>query len=136
MSNVVAVVDNPAEAETTLEIARKTVQRGGSATVVLLRTPQVIRDIRNMARQQQISPVVAEQLYVDRARETFNTTIGHETTTIVPHRLASARGIVDTATKARATAIAVPASLTRRRGWARALAHAPVPVTVTPSRAA
>lgn len=134
--HVVAVVDDPAEAGATLQVARNSVEEGGSATVVLLMTPAVTRDIRDMARQQKISPVVAEQLYLDRAQETFSDAIGRKIETIVPGRLAGARSVLDVASKAHATAMAVPASLAGRRSWGRALAKAPVLVTVTPSRAA
>lgn len=136
IEHVVAVVDNPSGAESVLEYARDSVQRGGTATVVLLMTPTVKRAIRELARQQAISPVTAERVYLTQAREAIKNTVGGDAETIVSSRLAGVRCAFEAAAKVHATALTLPTSLAGRRGWGRAMAKAPMPVTVTPSRAA
>jgi hypothetical protein len=133
--HVVAVLEKPTGEEASLRIARDSVLRGGSATVVVLMTSQLRRTIREMARQQQISTVEAEQFYLDRVREAIRNSVGGEVV-IVIRRSTRVQHVLATAFEARATALAIPTSMAGRRGWGRALATSPIPVTFTPALAA
>jgi hypothetical protein len=131
--HVVAIIDNLTGEEAALQLVSNSLSRGGTATVVVLLTSRVRRTIRDMAREQQISPTAAEQFYVDRIRETVNNVTGGNVP-VVTRRSSRVHGVLGSATQA--TAMAIPTSIAGRRGWGRALATVPIPVTVTPSRAA
>jgi hypothetical protein len=140
MSNqehLVAVIDHPGEAGATIDIARETVNRGGRATLILLLTADDRKTIQALAEGERLSIGEAEAVFVGRLQENYRRRVGAgDIRTIVRNRPSSARAVLAAASQARATTLAVPSSVARHRRWGRALSRSPLPIVVTPPRAA
>jgi hypothetical protein len=135
--HIIAVIDPTRDTEPTLEIARETVRRGGKATLVLLLGADDRRTMQALAEGARLSLGQAEEIYIDRATSALLRSVGGAgTTAIVRYRPSTARDLLATAERLRATSLSVPASLVRQRQWRSALSNMPLPVYVTPARRA
>ena len=134
--HLVAVVDDYDAAESTLAFARKTVEQGGRATVVFGLGNTDRGHIQAYAESEHLSIGVAENLYIQATASALNEAIGGSETQTIVAGVRDGRAVIEAAVRSNATSVAVPAPLARTRQWRRAMAKAPVPVIVTPTRAA
>jgi hypothetical protein len=134
--HVIAVVEPSAAVDPSLDVASKVVGRGGRATVVLLMTKQVEDDIRAFAASEDLAYYDARDIAIENMKRRYAGLTGGDTAAVVTQSTANGRVILDAATKAHATSVAVSQHIAAKRGWRRELRKSQVPVVVTPRRAA
>lgn len=135
--HLLAVVEATPSGEAPLEVAHDIVARGGRATVVFLINAAMRRDIAAFAAAEDLAAGSAEAIAINRLSDAYARRIGgEETDVVVWHMTPSPRALIDAATASDATSIAVPQDIARHRHWRALLTDAPVPVVVTPLRAA
>ncbi len=129
--HILTIVEPTTGGDATLDVARETVERGGTASVVMVITDRVRRDF---AESEEIALGEAEALALDQLRELCARRVGGSPT-VATHFGDVAAGLRRYLTT-ETTAIAVPDRLARSR-WVRRLAdRSGLRVTITPSRAA
>ncbi len=135
--HIVAVVEPTLDGEATLEIARKAVDGGGRATVVVLVSRGTMSDIRDFAESESLTVPDASEIYFDRLAETYSDRIGsRERVAIVTESAYSGRKVFEKAVGVEPTTIAMPQRLANRRGWRPSVASSDVPVLIAPAPAA
>ena len=133
--HLLAIVEPTIDGDTTLEIARGVVERGGTASVVLMITPRVRRDISAYARGADLGIGDAEQYALDRFTHTCHQLVGDGVTTSVAPTSVRGRALRRYVTPD-TTAIAIPAGLAKNWSVRRLTSATGLPVVVTPRRAA
>lgn len=134
--HIVAVVDPSVDGDTTLDLAREVVDRGGRATVMVLASRDTIAGMTAFANAEDLTFPDAKEIYLERLalqyQERFN---GREAPTILTG-VGSSRFVFARAAQEAASVVAVPQRLTKKRGWRKSVAKSPVPVLVAPLEAA
>ncbi len=128
------IVEPTIGGDTTLDIARETVARGGTASVLMVITDRVQRDIRAFAESEELALGEAEAQALDQLRTTCSNRIGGSPR-LETHFGAIGSEVVKYLT-ADTTAIAIPAPLATSRLVERIVAYSGRPVIVAPSRVA
>lgn len=135
--HILALVESTPDPDPTLDIVREAVDRGARATVLVVLTDFDRMNIKAFAESEDLSQGEAEAIYIDQTAVAYAELAGGDRTSAhVIDRSRSGRFVLDTATRSHATSIAVSNRIARGRSWRRAMASAPIPVTIAPSRAA
>ncbi len=135
--HIVAVVEPSLDGEATIEIARKAVDGGARATVVVLVSRGTMSDIENFAESESLTVPDASEIYFDRLAETYSNRIGsRERVDVVTESAYSGRSVFEKASRVGPTTIAMPQRLANRRAWRSSVASADVPVLIAPAPAA
>jgi hypothetical protein len=131
--HIVAVVDSTHEEDSTLDLARQVVDRGGRATVVVLVNGTTTNDIRRFAEAENLTFPDAHEIYLERLSRIYSSRVGGlDTSAIIAEGDYSGRSVFASAEKAGPTTIAVPQSLAHRPSWRGPVAHSRVPVLIAP----
>lgn len=135
LEHIVAIVQPTGRYDSTVDIARDVVANGGRATVIMLVTDRVRRDIRDFAAAENLSIGEAEAIAIDRLSDDYVTAIGAGHTDVV---VSTATDAHDQAQPALATAtkIAVGQDALTRHALNRLASSTTVPVIVAAPRAA
>ena len=135
--HIVAFVEPTLDGEAALEVAQKTINSGGRATVVVLVSRQTMTDVRAFAESEDLTVPDATSIYFDRLAETYASKLGNENASaVVTESVYSGRHLFDVAKRANPTTIVMPQRLASRRGWRSFVGRSQVPVLITPSAAA
>jgi hypothetical protein len=132
--HLLTIVEPVPGGDTTLDLAHETVERGGTARVVMVITDRVRRDISAFAKSENLDLSDAETLALDRLRTQCADRVGGSPT-VETYFGNLAVGLRDHLTDG-TTAIAVPKHLGAGRRIRRTAAKAGIPLIVTPKRAA
>jgi hypothetical protein len=132
--HLLTIVEPSPGGDSTLDLAHETVERGGTASVIMVITDRVQRDIRDFAQSENLHERDAEALALDRYREYCTTRVGGSPRVEV-HFGNLVTGVHNHLT-ADTTGIAIPRRLSSLRRIRRFAARAHIPVFVTPNRAA
>lgn len=130
--HLLAIVEPTPGGDTTLDLAHDTVAQGGSASVVMVVTDRIKRDIRAFADAEGLDRGEAEALALDQLRSHYSARIGGEPD-FVTHYGPVDRDVVKHVT-ADTTAIAIPTQLANGKLVDRLATNSGRPVTVTPQR--
>ncbi len=99
--HIVAVVDSTHEEDSTLNLARQVVDRGGRATVVVLVNGTTTSDIRRFAEAENLTVPDARAIYLERLSRMYSSRVGGlNTSAIVAERDYSGRSVFASAEKA------------------------------------
>lgn len=132
--NVLTIVEPTTGGDATLELARDAMGRGGTASVVLLITDRVRRDIRDFAESEDLDLPEAEARALDQLERHYGSRLAGS------QRLATYFGGVEGAVRAHVTdgttLVAVPERLITGRKLRRLSSRTGVPVIPTPDNAA
>lgn len=133
--HLLTVVESTPDADTTLDLARDHVAKGGTAQVVLMVSKRLQREIDDFARAANLPRGEAEEIVLGRLRYDLERQVGPGTvaTALHGHRGTVELGRYVTPTT---TAIALPRRLSERRSVRRSTAATGLPVVVAPNRAA
>ena len=135
--HIVAVVGSTRDEDSTLDLARHVVDRGGRATVVVLVNGTTTSDIRKFAEAENLTFPDAREIYLERLSRIYSSRVGGlETSAIIADGDYSGRSVFANAEKAGPTTIAVSHSLANRLSWRGPVARSRVPVLIAPRRAA
>lgn len=135
--HLLAIVEPSDDGETTLDLAHAVVERGGTATVMVVVTDRTLREFRAFARAEDLSDEDAEGMALDRLRDSYTARVGGAGTDTVI-RFANA-GLLLSQTVAEfvdATTVAVPHSLADTRPMRRFISSSTIPVIIAPALAA
>lgn len=132
LEHIVAIVQPTGRDDSTIDIARDVVAGGGRATVIMLITDRVRKDIRDFADAENLSIGEAEAIALDRMSADYVASIGAGQTDVVVSNVSDAQ----TQTLVNATKIAVGQDALSRHALNQLVSRANVPVIVTPPRAA
>lgn len=132
--HMLTIVEPTPGGDSTLDLAHETVERGGSASVVMVITDRVQRDIRDFAQSENLDRGVAQAQALDQLAELCVGRIGGS-----PH-VATHFGDVAQALRQHVTAdttvIAVPERLAAGRRLRRLASKSGIPMVISPKRAA
>ncbi len=134
--HIVALVEPTVDGESTLELAKQAVDRGGRATVVVLLTRATNDDIRNFAEAEDLTIPDAREIFIERLTDGYSAQLGEGDAAVVALSSYSGRSLMKSAQSAHATTIAMPQSMSKRFGWRSPIARSAVPVVISPPRAA
>ncbi len=135
--HVVAVVEPTLDGETTINLARQVLDRGGRATVVVLLTRETLNEIAGFAEAEHMTFPDAREVYRERLAESYSDVFGGETTnTIFTENLRANRLVFDIAATDGATSVAMPQRLVAKRGWKTSVVRSQIPVLIAPPAAA
>ena len=133
--HLLTIVEPSGRGDTTLDIARDVVARGGRASIVMVITDRVDDDIRNFAASEELSRGEAEAHAIDQLTAYCSERVGDDVPTIVERfgRLGTdiRRYITD-----EVTAVAVPEGFLSARGANKLSRRVGRPVVVASDRAA
>ncbi len=135
LEHIVAIVQPTGQYDSTIDIARDVVAGGGRATVIMLVTDRVRKDIRDFAAAENLSIGEAEAIALDRLSDDYVTSIGAGHTNVVVSTVSEAQSQAHSAL-ATATKIAVGQDALNRHALNRLAATTTVPVIVAPPIAA
>ena len=132
--HIVAVVEPDRDGETTLDIARDVVDRGGRATVVVIMTNKAMKGVRDFAASENLTVPDASEIYLDRLAEAYANRIGSpDRSAVMTVSPSSGRTLFEKATRMRFTTVAMPQKVANRRGWRGPVSRSQVPVLITPA---
>ncbi len=135
--HIVAVVEPTLDGEATIEIARKAVDGGARATVVVLVSRGTMGNIENFAESESLTVPDAGEIYLERLAEIYSDRIGgRDRVNVVTESASSGRSVFEKAARLDPTTIVMPQRLAGRRGWRPAVAASDVPVLIAPAPAA
>ena len=132
--HLLTIVEPTFGGDATLDFAHETVARGGTASVLMVITDRVQRDIRAFAESEALDQSEAETQALDQLRTRCNDRIGGAPR-FDTHFGSIGSEVVKYVT-ADTTAIAIPARLVTDRLIERIVAYSGKPVIVAPSRVA
>ena len=132
--HLLTIVEPTSGGDSTLDLAHETVARGGTATVLMVITERVERDIRAYAESEGLDVGEAEAIVLDQLRSQCSDRIGGVTWTVT--RFGPVRSDVVKYITAETTAIAIPASLVTGKLVERIAIYSGRPVIVAPNRVA
>ncbi len=132
--HLLTIVEPTPGGDATLELAHDTVARGGTATVVMVITDRVQRDIRAFAESEELEYGQAEALALDRLQDYCRARLGGTAT--VDTYFGTLRSDIVRYVTSETTAIALPTRLVSDRLIERLSAYTGRPVIVTPSLSA
>jgi hypothetical protein len=135
--HMIAVVEPARDGESTIELAKEVVHRGGSATVVVLVTPHTHAAIAEFAEAEDMTFPNAKAIYVERIADVYSSRFGnHEIATIVTDRRDPHNAVFDSAEEADATVVAIPQRIATQRSWRATVARSEMSVLIAPPKAA
>jgi hypothetical protein len=134
--HLIALVEPTLEGETPLALATELVARGGKATVLLVVTDRARDEFRRFADSENLGHGQAETIAVDRLTASYKSRVGGDTDTIVADSTTSSNDLLGAATASGATSIVIPQHLATRPELHELVSGSPVPVLITPKRAA
>jgi hypothetical protein len=135
--HMIAVVEPARDGESTIELAKEVVYRGGGATVVVLVTPHTAAAIAEFADAEDMTFPNAKALYVERIADVYSSRFGdHRIATIVTDRRDPYNVVFDTAGQTAATVVAIPQRMATQRSWRATVARSEVSVLIAPPKAA
>lgn len=129
--HLLTIIEPAPGGDSALELARQTIARGGCASVVMIITPRVQRDIQAFAASEDLWKGDAEALALDQFREQCREATGGDPA-IAVHYGALGSEVVQYVTSD-TTAIAVPATLVSDKLVERLTAYSGRPVVVAPA---
>ncbi len=130
--HLLTIVEPVPGGDTTLDLAQETVARGGRATVLVVVTDRVERNIKAYAESQGLGVGEAEAISLKRLRSECRDRIG-DVPWLVAHYGSVGSDVVKYIT-ADTTAVAIPARLVNDRLVERIASYSGRPVTVVPYR--
>ena len=136
MSNsehLLAVIDPNEAGEVSLDIATDHVNRGGTATVVVLLDEQTRDDLRRFADAEGLHLHTGQAIALDRLVDSYTARVGGDTTTIVAESADSARELLEVAAASRATSMVIPQHVAARRSLRRLVSDTTVPLLIAPA---
>jgi len=136
--HIVTIVDGGYRGDAPLEMARRAVERGGRATLMVLFSAEDRGNIHALADAEALAAGEAEAIYIERTLAALTAEVGgSDTTAIVGVRPHEHRDLVEDALgTSDATSVVIPRRLAGRLTWRHAVTRARVPVVITPPRAA
>lgn len=134
LDHIVAIVQPTSDQDTTVDIARDVVANGGRATIVMLITDRVRKDIREFAEGEGLSLGEAEAMAIDRMSDEYIATVGAGRTNVIVSTMAGGLSPKHPAL-AGATSIAVGQQALNRQSLQRLVSGATIPVVVAPAPA-
>ncbi len=130
--HLLTIVEPSPGGDTTLDLARDTVARGGTATVLMVITDRVKRDIRNFAESEGLAIGEAEAIALEQLQTQCQDRIG-DVPWLVTKYGAIGSDVVQYVT-ADTTAVAIPARLVTDKLVERIATYSGRPVIVAPYR--
>jgi hypothetical protein len=135
--HTIAVVEPTLDGEMPIEYARQALERGGHATIILLIGKETVANIAAFAEAEDLSFPDGREIYLERIADLYSEIFnGKERVTLIADGPHADRAVFEHVARDAATSVVVPQRLVKRRNWKSALASAPVPVVVTPAKAA
>lgn len=135
--HTIAVVEPALDGEMTIKYAKEAVDRGGRATIIVLLGMDTIDGIAAFAEAENLTFPDGREIYMDRLAHNYSEIFnGKEQVTVVPDGPTANRVVFERAGQQGATTVVVPQRLVSQRRWKSAVAKSPVPVMVTPTKAA
>ena len=135
--HTIAVVEPTIDGELPVEYARQAFDRGGRATVILLIGKETVANIAAFAEAENLSFPDGREIYLERVADLYSEIFdGKEQVTLIADGPHADRAVFERVARDAATSVVVPQRLVKRRNWKSAVASAPVPVVVTPAKAA
>ncbi len=131
--HLLTIVEPTTGGDTTLELAHDAVERGGAATVVMVITDRVRRDIDAFAASEDLDRADAEGRALEQLDDYCRSRVGPSTT--IATRYSGARTDVAELVTPEITAVAVPEGLLGQRAISRLVKRTGLPVVVTPAHA-
>lgn len=135
LEHIVAIVQPTSRQDTTVDMARDVVTKGGRATIVMLITDDVRKDFRAFAESEDLNIAEAEAIAIERLRDDYVSTVGPGRTSVIVSMTPSGLSPQHPAISG-ATSIAVGQQSLSRHSLQRLVSGATIPVIVTPARAA
>ncbi len=135
--HTVAVVEPALDGDSTLEFARRAVEQGGRASVIVLLGRETEAGIAAFAEAEDLTYPDGREIYMQRLAQMYSEQFnGKEQVTIVSDGPVASRLVFDRVARDGATTVVMPQRLVGRRGWKQNVAKSPVPVVVAPPKAA
>ena len=136
--HLLTIVEPSPGGDSTLDLAHETVERGGTASVVMVITDRVQRDIRDFAQSENLHHKDAETLALDHYRASCTERVGGSPNVQVHFGdlVTGVHNHVRNYLSSETTGIAVPKRLASMRRVRRVAARAGIPIFVTPNQAA
>ncbi len=135
--HTIAVVEPSLDGDTTLQYAKDVVDRGGSASVIVLLGRETVDGIAAFSDSEDLPLADGREIYLDRlARQYSELFNGRERVAILSDGLGASRVVFDRAGHEAATSVVIPQRLVTRRKWKSSVAKSPVPVVIAPAKAA
>ncbi|MDH3302135.1 MAG: hypothetical protein OES24_16680 [Acidimicrobiia bacterium] len=131
--HLLTLVEPTKGGDATLDLAHDTVERGGDATVVMVVTDRVRRDIDAYASSENLDRADAEGRALNQLDNYCRTRVGGSTNVVT--RYSSPRTNVAELVTPEITAIAVPEGLIGQRAIGKLVKRTGLPVVVTPAQA-
>ncbi len=129
--HLLTLVEPTKGGDATLDLAHSTVERGGDATVVMLITDRVRRDISDYATSENLDRAEAEGRAMDQLDRYCRSRVGGDTTVVASYRWPHT-DVAKLVTPG-ITAIAVPERLVSKRSVRKLVKRTGLPVVVAPS---
>jgi hypothetical protein len=134
--HTIAVVEPAIDGDSTLEYARQAVERGGSASVIVLLGKESVAGIAAFSEAEDLTFADGREIYIDRLARSYNEMLsGSEQLTFVADGPEVDRLVFDRASSEDATTVVVPQRLVNRRRWKASVARSQVPVLIAPQAA-
>lgn len=135
--HTIAVVEPALDGDITVEYAKEVVERGGRASVIVLFGRDTFDGIAAFAEAEDLTFPDGREIYMDRLARSYSEIFnGREQVTIVADGPDASRAVFDRVNRDGATTVVVPQRLVSRRRWKSSVAKSPVPVVITPTKAA
>ena len=135
--HTIAVVEPALDGETTIQYAKEAVDRGGRASIIVLLGTDTTDGIAAFAEAENLTYPDGREIYVERLAHNYSEIFhGKERVTIVADGPDANRLVFDRVSRDGATAVVMPQRLVSRRKWKSSVAKSPVPVVITPTKAA
>lgn len=131
--HLLTIVEPTKGGDATLDLAHNTVERGGDATVVMVITDRVRRDIDAYAASENLDRADAEGRALNQLDNYCRDRVGGSADVVT--RYSGPRTNVAELITPEITAIAVPEGLIGQRAIAKLVKRTGLPVVVTPARA-
>lgn len=131
--HLLTLVEPTKGGDATLDLAHNTVERGGDATVVMVVTDRVRRDIDAYASSENLDRADAEGRALNQLDNYCRTRVGGSTNVVT--RYTGPRTNVAELVTPEITAIAVPEGLIGQRAIAKLVKRTGLPVVVAPAQA-
>jgi hypothetical protein len=132
--HLLTIVEPSPGGDSTLDLAHETVERGGTASILMVITDRVQHDIRDFAQSENLHERDAEALALDRYRAYCAERVGGSPRVEV--HFGNLRTGLHNHLTADTTGIALPKHLGSARRIRRDAAKARIPIFITPDRAA
>lgn len=133
--HTLAVVEPSLDGDSTLEIAKDTLARGGDATIVILLGRETTANIAAFAAAENLGLADGRAIYLERLSEMYTHLFGDRVRFVVDGRHAD-RDVFKEVERGHATSVIMPQRLVSYRNWKSAVSKSQVPVLLAPPKAA